>query len=67
MRCCNNICGHWYHVTCAMFAGAKVRQNNNSGAPFLVNCQGHPHKHDKVSYVQVLVATKRNLERMFWV
>lgn len=53
VRCCNSICGLWYHVTCAMFAGAKVRQNTNSGAQFLVNCQGHPHKHDKMCGLQV--------------
>lgn len=53
VRCCNNICRHWYHVTCAMFAGAKVRQNTQSGAQFLVNCQGHPHKHDKNCGLQV--------------
>lgn len=53
VRCCNSICGCWYHVTCAMFAGAKVRLNTNSGAQFLINCQGHPHKHDKNCGLQV--------------
>lgn len=63
IHCCDRSCTYWYHPTCAVIGGCKVRLSRSKGSKFFVNCAFHSHIHDKYCCIQLgqTVWAKKNV------